>query len=66
MVAAGDMHHETQVREDELPCRFQVAVVAQLAGELQLGLAREHGHLGDSIDVRVERADRAAQCHGRQ
>ena len=54
MVAAGDMHYEAQVRENELARGFQVAVVAQLAGELQLGLARQHGHFGDGIDVRVE------------
>jgi hypothetical protein len=59
VVAAGDVHDETQVREHQFARGIEVVVVAEAAGQRLFLLDRQHRDLMHGTDVRLERTQGA-------
>jgi hypothetical protein len=62
-IAARDVHHEAQVRHDQLACSFEVGVVAEATCQLLLVFHGKHGNLVHGANVRVKATDRTENRH---
>ncbi len=58
-VAAGHVHHETQVMQHQLAGRLQVLLVVEAQGELALLLGAQHRDGMHRLDIGIQAADRA-------
>ena len=56
-ITAGDVHDESQVREHQLPRGLQIAFRAEARRQRHLVFLRQHGDLGNAIDVGVQAPD---------
>ena len=64
-VAAGDVHHEAQVRQYEFAGRIEIVVPTEAFRELLFVLAVEHGNSAYPLEVSIKAADRAGHSQPR-